>query len=462
MVFSTQIFLLWFLPIALLGYYALPVRFRTLWLTATSYLFYGWARPEYCLLLLGVTVLSYVATARMDAATTPAVRRRWLVASVTISLGALGFFKYAGMLATWLRTTLGWVGLSPDAVPALSIVLPIGISFFTFQAISYTVDVYRGHGRPARRFLEYASYIALFPQLIAGPIVRYEWIEHDLHSRQHSWGKAWLGLRFLGFGLAKKALLADTFALGVPAGFGPEDPGFVGAWVGTLSYTLQIYFDFSAYSDMAVGLGLLLGFRFPKNFDSPYRSASITEFWRRWHISLSSFLRDYLYIPLGGNQRTAVRTYVNLMIVMVLGGLWHGASIVFLLWGFWHGALLAIERALGDRHPLARLPRPLAIGVTTLLAMIGWVLFRAEDLTMAARVLGAMFWPSSFALPALVHPALYALLPLGFAVCWWAPNSWEWAHRASWGRAVSQAVLIALSLFTVLAYAQSPFLYFQF
>lgn len=467
MVFSTTIFLFWFLPFTLLGYYVLPFRYRALWLTVTSYVFYGWFRPEYCWLMALVTVLNFWGGRLMMRAPTPAARRFWLALSVVCSVGLLVFYKYAGMFSVWADTVAHWFVTAPDGghiVPVLTIALPIGISFFTFQAISYPIDLYRGDAEEAPDLISFASYISMFPQLIAGPIVRYQWIAGELKHRTHTLGKMALGLRFFAFGLAKKVMLADLFALAVPAAFGDHQPTFEAAWTGVLGYTLQIYFDFSAYSDMAVGLGLLMGFTFPQNFNSPYKSASITEFWRRWHITLSTWLRDYLYIPLGGNRISPVRTYVNLIVVMLLGGLWHGASIVFVIWGLWHGILLALERRLGDRHPLHRLPVPLAVLTTNLLVILGWVLFRSEDFAMARRVLVGMFCTApSFALPMeWVHWGIVALIPIGLLVCMTVKNTWEMNPELKPVFSLRDSLILTLSVIVVLANRSTPFLYFQF
>lgn len=470
MVFSSYFFIVWFLPLALIGYYALPPRHRALWLTSVSYVFYGWWRPEYCVLLAAVTVLSYVIGGRIARSSNPSRARLWLGVGVTANLSALGFFKYAGMFAVWAQSAASLFGVTAGARveialdPFLAIALPIGISFYVFQAISYLVDVYRRDAPEASGLVRFASYISMFPQLIAGPIVRYEWIAHQLRERSHTTHKFILGVRFFAFGLAKKVLLADLFANAVPLAFGPHQPGFAEAWTGSVAYMLQIYFDFSAYSDMAVGLGLMLGFTLPKNFDSPYKSASITEFWRRWHISLSSFLRDYLYIPLGGNRGGRVRTYVNLIIVMGLGGLWHGASVLFIIWGLWHGVLLAIERYLGDRHAIRRIPHWAAVGVTSLLVLVGWVPFRAEDPEMAVRVLLGLSGAAGSGggvIPVVADVLPMLLLP-GLAFCWLARNSWEMSSDVNVRLGLRDAIVLAVSLAAVLASNGSPFLYFQF
>ncbi len=467
MVFSTYIFLFVYLPITLGVYYLIPFRFRAFWLALTSYVFYGWLKPEYCSLLAAATILNFYCGKLMMRTDSEPMRKFWLFLAVAGSLGLLGFYKYAGMFTAW-ADTLAKLFVSPsegtNIVPILEIVLPIGISFFTFQAISYPIDLYRGDAEEAQDLISFASYIAMFPQLIAGPIVRYQWIANELKYRTHTPAKFALGLRFFAHGLAKKVLLADMFALAVPLAFSEHQPTFELAWIGVLAYTLQIYFDFAGYSDMAVGLGLLMGFTYPQNFNSPYKSASITEFWRRWHITLSTWLRDYLYIPLGGNRKGELRTYINLTIVMLLGGLWHGASIVFMLWGLWHGVLLAIERWLGDKHPLKRMPKPLALACTNFLVILGWVFFRADTFPMAGRVLKGMFLTvPTFSLgDTLISPGLLCAIPVGIAICLFAPNSWDITPKQTPALAVRDAIIFTFAIITVLAVSSTPFLYFQF
>jgi len=467
MVFTTQLFLFGFLPLTFLIYAALPVGSRNVWLAISSYVFYGWWRPEYCALLAAMTVFNFWCGARIVRSGTPEAKKRFLSFSVIGSLSLLGFFKYSGMLTVWMNA-VAELFVAPSAgtnvIPIIEVLLPIGISFYTFQAISYTVDLYRGRANEAQDLVSFAAYIAMFPQLIAGPIVRYEWIADELRERRHGADKVLLGLRFLALGLAKKVVVADTFALAVPLAFDTDAPSFEAAWAGVLSYTLQIYFDFSAYSDMAVGLGLFFGFSFPQNFDSPYKSRSITEFWRRWHITLSTWLRDYLYIPLGGNRKGATRTYLNLMIVMLLGGLWHGASIAFVIWGAWHGALLAVERASRDFHPTRWLPPVAALALTQLLVIIGWVPFRSESWSGTTGILSAMFLtcPSGSWVFAGLSPLVVWLIPLGFLLCWLLPNTWELLERGDNVGYLRDFLLLAVSIAIVLANQASPFLYFQF
>ena len=393
MVFSSLVFLFAFLPIVVGIYYLLPKGARNFWLTVSSYLFYLWDRPEFLPVLLAVTLWSYICALGLREGRSEQVRRLSLILSVTGCLSALGFFKYAAMLSGWMNAGAVAVGLVRTGevlftVPHLP--LPIGISFFTFQCLSYTVDLYRGDARPTRNLLTYCCYVSMFAQLVAGPIVRYRDISEQLLERDHTAAKLGLGFRFFVIGLFKKVILADTFARAVPVAFGSHEPGFGEAWIGTLGYTLQIYFDFSAYSDMAVGLGLMFGFMLPINFDSPYKSISITEFWRRWHISLSTWLRDYLFIPLGGSRGSAAKTYRNLILVMLLGGLWHGASSLFLAWGAWHGCWLAMERRLGPNRGVAGLPPWCSRLLVFVIVLFGWVFFRADDWMMAGRVFAGL------------------------------------------------------------------------
>ena len=344
MVFSTHLFVFYFLPSVLAVYYVLPLIARILGLSPStlsflrnsflllaSYVFYGWWHPSFVLLMLAITLVNYLPTHFLGRTAAPhAQRQLGVTLAVTVSLGLLGFFKYFHFLQQNLNQFLESVGV--DTVPLLQITLPMGISFYTFQAISYSVDVYRRTTPPARSLLDFATYIALFPQLIAGPIVRYHTIAQQLVGRTHSWDKCATGAALFILGFSKKVLLANPLGEVADTAFGATTLTAGDAWLGVAAYALQIYFDFCGYSDMAVGLGRMIGFEFLKNFDAPYRSDSITDFWRRWHISLSTFLRDYLYIPLGGNRKGTWRMYGNLAIVMLLGGLWHGANWTFLAW----------------------------------------------------------------------------------------------------------------------------------
>src|SRR3954463_16163055 len=357
MVFSTHVFLFYFLPLVLLLYYAAPFRARTLLLAVSSYVFYGWANPIWAVIMFfgcSVDYLCGLALVRLAGVpddpgglppvlgpTVPRTRamRVVLAASIGTNLGLLAAFKYPGFAAENLNAVgrlFGWGG--PDGlVPVLHLVLPVGISFYTFKAMSYVIDVYRGEARPMRRFVDYMCFEAFFPDLVAGPIIRYAAMEEQMRLRQHTVEKFARGVAYFAFGMAKKLLIANPMGHIADTAFAAGPLHWYDAWFGLFGYAFQIYFDFSGYSDMAVGLALMLGFVLIQNFDSPYQATSITDFWRRWHISLSTWLRDYLYIPLGGNRRGPLRTYGNLAVVMLFGGLWHGASWNFVIWGAIHG-----------------------------------------------------------------------------------------------------------------------------
>ena len=466
MLFNSYEFLFFLLPLVLAGYYLLlPKRGRHGWLALCSYVFYGWWDYRFCGLLLLTTTIDYIVGGRIAAAANPAEKRRWLGLSVAVDLSILGFFKYYDLGAATANAVAQWLGAGSGVAPLLHLVLPVGISFYTFQSMSYSIDIYRGHARPAKSWIDYACYVSLFPQLVAGPIVRYHEIDNQLRERSHTWAKAGAGITLFVLGLAKKVLLADAVAPMADWGFAQNSIGLFGAWSSLVAYTLQIYFDFSGYSDMAVGLGLMLGFQFPQNFNSPYKSASITEFWRRWHISLSSWLRDYLYIPLGGNRKGPVRTYMNLFLTMLLGGLWHGANWTFMLWGAFHGALLALERMNRKRGFAWVFPRPFQVILTFMLVMYGWVLFRAPTLEGVARMtkglMGLNGWGVAYPL-ADAGTLNWGILILGMGIVFAAKNTWEIRWRPDWRLAASLAALFVLCVAIFLVNTSSPFLYFQF
>ena len=499
MVFSSHVFLLYFLPLTLVLYYALPRRARHLGLALVSYVFYGWANPLFVPLLFASTVIDYfcglalagrgpVWAARLVRREQTAARwarpieivdpgdpagarrRRAAVAlSVASNLTLLGFFKYFNFGVDTMNGVGAWLGapgLHLDV--ALRVTLPLGISFYTFQSMSYTIDVARGHATALRGFIDFACYVSMFPQLVAGPIIRFAEVAGQLASRTHTIAKCARGVAFISLGLAKKVLLANPCGRIADLAFDGGSIGAFDAWFGAAAYAFQIYFDFSGYSDMAIGLGLLLGFVFPKNFDSPYRAESITDFWRRWHISLSSWLRDYLYVPLGGSRRGPRRTYLNLAVVMLLGGLWHGSAWTFVIWGAMHGVLLAAERSRGGRSPYGALPVPLRRALTFGLVLVSWVFFRAADLpaaigylrsmlglephTDAARVLGQV----------LYEP--YSLASFGCAavVTWAAPQTWDWTRRLTPSKAAVAALLFAAAWGVLATQAYNPFIYFIF
>jgi alginate O-acetyltransferase complex protein AlgI len=389
MLFSEPVFIFLFLPLLFLVYVCAPRAARNTLLLLASLLFYAWGEQFFILVMLVSIAFNYFIGLMVEAGRPRGLDRRWLIAGVLGNLGLLGVFKYANFFIANLNTLI--VALKMEPVHWKTIHLPIGISFFTFQAMSYIIDVYRRHVAVQRNPIRIALYITLFPQLIAGPIVRYEDIARQLAYRTVNRAGFAEGIRRFILGLGKKMLLANVMAVpadqifAIPAG----QLTTPAAWLGATCYTLQIYFDFSGYSDMAIGLGRMFGFRFLENFNYPYISRSVTEFWRRWHISLSSWYRDYLYIPLGGNRRGTYRTYANLVIVFALCGLWHGASWTFLIWGLFHGLFLVIERLglgrlLGSDRPLVRHTYTLAV------VLCGWVIFRSESLSYAAGMLAAM------------------------------------------------------------------------
>jgi len=389
MVFSSTIFLFAFLPIVTGLYFVVPRPAKNTLLLVASLVFYAWGEGTLVLLLIVSATFNYGA-ARMIAGQLGTERARaLLVGGISCNLLLLGYFKYAGFLVENFNDLASFLGFQP--IPFAGVGLPIGISFFTFQAISYLVDVYRGSAMAQRRFVDAALYIALFPQLIAGPIIRYHDVDIQLRERQITLALFADGTRRFIIGLGKKVLIANPLGLAADQIFAlpAHELSWQLAWLGALCYTFQIYMDFSGYSDMAIGLGRMFGFRFLENFNYPYISRSIREFWRRWHISLSNWFRDYLYVPLGGSRKGSVRLYRNLLIVFVLCGFWHGASWTFLIWGLYHGLFLTIER-IGLERGIARLWRPVQHLYALLVIVVGWVFFRSESLIDALTYLRAM------------------------------------------------------------------------
>ncbi len=449
MVFSSLFFLSVFLPLFLGVYYMMPERWRSAFILFGSYCFYAWWRVDFTLLFAAVTFITYLISLRLAATGA----RGWLIAGLAFNLLTLAYFKYFNFgLEAWNTLTGShWHGWK--------VVLPIGISFYIFHCLSYLIDVWRKDTPPASRYWDFAAFTALFPHLIAGPVLRYKDLAWQFAHRTHSWEKFNEGvLRFM-IGFSKKVLIADTIAPLADMAFAQPHPTMAESWLGLLAYAAQLYFDFSGYSDMAVGLALMLGFRFIENFNHPYLSRSITEFWSRWHISLSTWLRDYLYIPLGGNRKGKLRTYINLLLTMLLGGLWHGASFTFLLWGAWHGALLAAERALGSKRQTPY-PRLLAWPVTLLLVLFGWVLFRAADLDSALHYYAGMFGQYGTAVSSSLLWQITPLMLAGLMAAWviiaLAPRINIFRLQLLW------PAVFALALCKLVSQAHTPFLYFQF
>ncbi len=478
MSFASPVFLWYFMPAVLVGLWLAPRRARNGIVSAASLLFYAWGAGEFVLMLLACVAVNYAAGLTIGAAEAESDQRRRrivLAAAVGFDLSVLVVWKYGSFGLSQVADVANAFGADLGAVAAIA--LPIGISFFTFHNISYVVDVYRGE-RPAQRsFLNFLTYIVMFPQLVAGPIVRYKEIDDQLpadrpRDRVDDFAA---GFPRFAFGLFKKVVIADTIApiadsvYALPAG----EVTTAAAWIGALAFALQIYFDFSGYSDMAIGLGRMLGFRLPENFNRPYSAVSITDFWRRWHMSLSRWFRDYLYIPLGGNRGSEVSTYRNLFVVFLLVGFWHGAAWTFVIWGAYHGALLTIERATGWRElPDERFEVPRR-AVAFLLVLVGWVPFRAADLSQGGTILKAMFVPDLSALPSslsvavtnqatvtLVAAALVVLMPRG-----WVTGRYleEARSRLALGARVAvSGVAAPYAAILVAAGTFSPFLYYQF
>ncbi len=485
MVFSSPLFLFYFLPAVLALYYVVPRRAQHLTLTITSYVFYGWTNPLFSLLLLLSTMIDYVAGLVIvlgsprhwadeivqlePGGPRTSLQRRALAVSMCANLALLGFFKYFNFAVdSWngVIASLGAGNLGLDTT--LRIALPLGISFYTFQSMSYAIDVYRGDATAVRNIIDFMTFETMFPQLVAGPIIRFQEVADQLRERTHTSSKFARGVAFLAFGLAKKVLLANPCGKIADVAFGAGSLGAFDAWYGAIAYAFQIYFDFSGYSDMAIGLGLMFGFVFPKNFDSPYLSQSITEFWRRWHLSLSIWLRDNLYVPLGGSRRGPARTYLNLFIVMLLGGLWHGAAWNFVVWGGFHGVLLALERLQGKRAPYGWLPAPARVAFTFLLVLVGWVFFRAPDLSSAARYLASMAGlghpaPGSALIGGIVYQPYYALTAITAAlITWTCPQTWDWSRTLTAPKAATAVALFIVAAVVLMTQAYNPFIYFIF
>ena len=466
MLFNSYIFILVFLPIVLVAWWSLArwPQIRLGFLVASSYLFYGWWHWEFTLLLLASTLIDYYVGLGIHASPSKRKKGLWLSVSLVSNLGMLGYFKYCGFFAQSMNSLLDALRLgTPLSVP--EIILPVGISFYTFQTLTYSIDLYREEVRPAKSLMHFAAYVSMFPQLIAGPIVRYSDVETQMQElgARPNWEEVSRGIWFFVVGMCQKILVADTVAkLAGPLLVEPEQLQFVSGWAALLAYSIQLYFDFAGYSNMAIGLGLMMGFSFPQNFDSPYQATSIQNFWRRWHMTLSSFLRDYLYIPLGGNRYGKLLSYRNLLVVMLLGGFWHGAGWTFILWGVMHGCLLVLNGLFRD---FVKLPVPKAIGVavTFFFVLMGWLLFRSTDLSMAGHWFAAILGCRGFEADmgwSILNSTGFLVTVAALVFCWFAPNTWNFQPRLTLGTAL---LLSALLVVCILRFdGDSPFLYFQF
>jgi alginate O-acetyltransferase complex protein AlgI len=465
MIFNSYVYLLLFLPISLLGYFLLkrvPLRVAFAWLVLVSLVFYGWWNPDetgeakwtpfYVVLILGSCIGNYLFGRFIADHKQTRLGKGVLTVGVVANLLLLGYYKYAGFLVGLYQDFTG----APHQIP--HIVLPLAISFFTFLQVAYLVDAYRGETKEVN-FTDYLLFVTFFPHLIAGPLVHHKEMLPQFTKgtcRHRLWASLSVGLTYLILGLFKKVVIADNAAVVANAIFGlaaseSRQLTFLEAWAGALTYAIRLYFDFSGYSDMAIGSARLFGIRFPLNFHSPYKAVSIIDFWRRWHMTLSRFLRDYLYFPLGGNRKGKTRRYVNLLLTMILGGIWHGAGFAFLLWGFLHGLFLCINHgwiAFRKKHNIKPLAKPVAIGITFLLVVLAWVPFYAgsfehgpngstqKAITVTKNMYAAMFglngfeaWPDRSAYVAKASHAGRAVLWL--AVCWFLPNTQQFLRRYS-------------------------------
>ena len=475
MLFTEPSFLFLFLPVLLALYFLKRPHggYANLLLLAASVLFYARGGGAFTWLMLGSIAFNYfmaIAVARDRS-------KAWLAAAITVNLAVLGVFKYANFFADNLNALLVALNVGPFAVP--NVLLPIGISFYTFHAISYVVDVYRGDATAQKSPIHAALYLLLFPQLIAGPIIRYREIADQLARRVVGLDDFAEGARRFIVGLGKKVLIANNVATAADGIFGlaPTELTAAHAWLGIVCYTLQIYFDFSGYSDMAIGLGRMFGFRFPENFRWPYVADTVQDFWRRWHMSLSSWFRDYLYVPLGGNRVSQGRMYGNLVLVFFLCGLWHGASWNFVIWGLFHGAFLVLER-LGLAAAIMRLPRPLRHAYALLVVMVGWVFFRADTLPAALGFLKAMagapaVTPGMYTVGWYLTPDVWIALvagvvgstPIASALTAWrerVPAGGRVALASSPLGTAALALLLVASIMQIAARTYNPFIYFRF
>lgn len=472
MVFSSNVFLILFLPIFLICYFACPGKRRNIILLLFSIVFYAYGAPTFILLLLGSTIINFYLVKLLYKSDNLIHRKLFAGLAILVSLGLLGYFKYANFFVDNLNAVLGAFGLEPFTFA--KVLLPIGISFFSFQSITYVVDTYRNIHKPMERLTDYMLYIIMFPQLIAGPIVRYCDIADEIRSREQNWSEILQGFYRFVIGLSKKVLIADVIGRQVDTLLAGDllTMGTGTAWITIIAYTMQLYFDFSGYSDMAIGLGKIMGFHFPENFDNPYNSASVSEFWRRWHITLGTFMRNYLYIPLGGNRCSKPRMYFNLWVVFLLSGLWHGASWNFVIWGAYHGFWLVLERiGLGKVYEkMGKIP---SVIITFLIVTIGWAIFRIENLSDAFTFISRLFAFDFQSIAPINSLHFYAVLIVAMAFAFFSLSPLgkrgqtfffytEYSkkqHLAIW---LVSVLLFIFCLGALNASGFSPFIYFRF
>ena len=461
MLFSSIPFLYYFLPVVLIAYFLVPWKLKNMVLLLFSLVFYGWGEPKLVFLMIFTISVFYLCGLAIGRAGERKWKKFWLLVSVVVSLSLLGLFKYADFFLGSINAVTG-LGL-----PLLKLALPVGISFYTFQCLSYTIDLYRGNAQVQKDPVAFGAYVTLFPQLIAGPIVRYVDVARELEHRTHSWENVSYGLRRFLVGLGKKVILADNFALLIKLFRESGEPSVLFYWMYAVAFLFNIYFDFSGYSDMAIGLGRIFGFHFLENFNYPYLSKSITEFWRRWHMSLGSWFRDYVYIPLGGNRVKRGRWIFNILVVWMLTGAWHGAAWNFVLWGLYYAVLLLLEKWI---PVLRKLPGVLSHCYVLLLTVLGFVLFNGESLSQAGNDLTALFGFGG--LPIASAETLYYLRSYAFlfllGILGATPVVKYAAQRISGTKAGPVLELLALIglLLVCTGYlvdgSFSPFLYFRF
>ena len=474
MVFSSHIFLFYFLPIFLLVYYLLPFTWkkwyvRNSWITVASYVFYGWLVPWYIVPMFCSTLWDYVCGKII---TTPNQaqwkRKAALITAVVGDLSLLAFFKYTPLALQAYDKLNGLFGTSSDTFHLWNIVLPAGISFYTFVALSYTIDLYRGVAKPARNFSSFTCFIALFPHLIAGPIIRYNTVAEMLSERKHTVERFVSGIAIFMLGFSKKILLANSAGQIADTVFSANNLDIGSAWCGIIAYHFQIYFDFCGYSDMAVGLARMIGIEFIKNFNGPYHSTSFTEFWTRWHISFSTFIRDYLYIPIGGNRKGTGRTYFNLIFIFLVSGLWHGAKMTFVVWGVFQGAFMIIERLRGKKGLFDEMPMWGRIALSNILVMFSWAIFRSPSLAQ-----GWHYWMSmlgittaaqtAFMLHVMIFtPRNFVMLAICGLLVWQPIQAHEWVKRLSAPKFALCFIVFTLAIVAMFTQTYNPFLYFQF
>lgn len=466
MVFSSLIFLFVYLPIVLLLYYITPHKFRNITLLIVNLIFYGWGEPTFVWLMIFSTLVDYthgyfIGKYREK---NKKIAKRFVISSIIINLAVLCIFKYTGMITNTLNVVLPFLN-----IPAFTIPLPIGISFYTFQTMSYSIDVYRNEAPVQKNIFSFGTYVSLFPQLIAGPIVRYRDVAYQLDNRKETLDMFTSGVKLFMIGLSKKVLIANTMGL-LWDTLRPTmlENGIIGNWIGIIAYTFQIYFDFSGYSDMACGLGNMFGFEFLQNFNYPYISKSITEFWRRWHISLGSWFRDYVYIPLGGNRKGLARNILNIIIVWALTGLWHGASYNFILWGLYFGLILLIEKFV-LKKVLEKTPVIIKHIYSLILIIFGWALFYFEDMGELGKFLSSMFNVSNGILSHNAMVTVLQFLPLLIVACLastpLAKNLYNRIKEKEWCwifELILTAIALTICTSALVSNSYNPFLYFRF